>query len=252
MFGKILYYDKGAIAEYKAIIRGKKGREINEYSYTRDRTMTVGGKGLRAGQQSSSSFKATVQDNYLYDCDEFEKMLTQRDDYYDFTTCDDYDIETVPRSSIVRMEVFLEVPETFDNMRATDSFKPMLIDMVTVDLTRDSEKDAVKELISKANATKIPTIINFNSNILCAKLEEKNLMIDYEAFEEIEDEVTIIARISSNLIKKEKPFYDPLKDYYSLNRVLRKGIGEKERGKELSTIRVENDYRMVDILAIYE
>ena len=37
MFGKIIYYDKKAVAEYKSVISGKPNLEIEEYDVSNDK-----------------------------------------------------------------------------------------------------------------------------------------------------------------------------------------------------------------------
>ena len=70
-----------------------------------------------------------------------------------------------------------------------------------------------------------------------------------EEYEELE--VTIVARIiSSNSISPKKAFYDPLKDFMTLNRTLRRSMGE--RGEGLMEICADRDYRMLEVLAIYQ
>ena len=85
MFGKIIYYDKKTIAEYKSIINGKPNLEIEEYDVSNDRGINADLKLVSADVKASKSYKARVQESDLYDCDQFEKSLVGRDDYYDFT-----------------------------------------------------------------------------------------------------------------------------------------------------------------------
>ena len=72
---------------------------------------------------------------------------------------------------------------------------------------------------------------------------------DMEEYEELE--VTIIARITSgNMVNARKAFYDPLKDFMTLNRVMRRSIGGRTDG--LYEIYADRDYRTIEILAIYQ
>lgn len=74
----------------------------------------------------------------------------------------------------------------------------------------------------------------------------------YRAMEEYEElEVTIIARItSSGMVKSQKAFYDPLKDFMTLNRVMRRSIEGRTDG--LNEIYADKDYRTIEVLAIYQ
>ena len=85
---------------------------------------------------------------------------------------------------------------------------------------------------------------------MSSKINQEYLISDYEDLEEFEDEqVTILARMSSGIIKEDRPYYDPLKDFISLNRMMRKSI--KDRGAELQPLMLDRKYRQIDILAIY-
>ena len=129
MFGKIIYYDKKAVAEYKSVISGKPNLEIEEYDVSNDKGIIADLKLVSADVKASKSYKAKVQESDLYDCDLFEKMLIGRDDYFDFTISSDYDITTVPNRSIIKMDGYIEIPEDFDMMKVIDAFKPFILNM---------------------------------------------------------------------------------------------------------------------------
>ena len=76
-----------------------------------------------------------------------------------------------------------------------------------------------------------------------------NMLVKYEDMEEYEElEVTIIARLTSgNMVNSKKAFYDPLKDFMTLNRVMRRSISDG-----LYEIYADRDYRTIEILAIYQ
>lgn len=73
MFGKIIYYDKKAVAEYKSVISGKPNLEIEEYDVSNDKGIIADLKLVSADVKASKSYKAKVQESDLYDCDLFEK-----------------------------------------------------------------------------------------------------------------------------------------------------------------------------------
>ena len=78
------------------------------------------------------------------------------------------------------------------------------------------------------------------------------MLIEYEDLEEFEElEITIVARVTSTpLVGKNKPFYDPLKDFMKLNRSLRRSIGERTEG--LYEIYADQDYKTIEVIAIYQ
>lgn len=250
MFGKIMYYDKKTIDEYKSIIKGQRQLEVEEYEVSNDKGATIDLRAISADAKASKKYVAKVVENLLYECDEFEKMLIGRDDYFDFTLEDGYDITTVPRGSIIKVNAFLEIPEGFDLMHLIDTFKPFLMDSLDVEPMEKSEEDAWKSVLTNAKATKIPVIADADGYTLCAKIHSDNLILEYQEFEEYEDGITLLARVSSAIISKQKPFYDPLKDFMVMNRLLRRSMGT--RGEELEAITVDSEYRQIDVLAIYQ
>lgn len=158
-------------------------------------------------------------------------------------------MSTIPRGSIIKVDAFLEIPESFDIMQVIDRFKPMFIDSIEADSMEQSGKDALRAFLGNAKATRIPIIGDVDDFLLCAKMYQENLVSEYEEFEEIDEQVTVVARVSSGIINCNKPFYDPLKDFMTMNRMMRRSM--KDRGKELTALTVDKNYRMIDILAIY-
>jgi hypothetical protein len=250
MFGKIMYYDKKTVDEYKAIIKGQRSVRVDEYEITNDKGASIDLKAISADAKANKKYVAKVVESLLYDCDEFEKMLSDRDDYFDFTSSNELDMSTVPRGAIIKADAFLEIPESFDIMQVIDRFKPFLIDSIEMDSMEDSRKDVIKVFLEGAKATRIPIICDVDDYLLCAKMYQENLVSEYGELEELDEQVTILARISSGMVNCSKPFYDPLKDFMTLNRMMRRNM--KDRGKELSALTVEKDYRQIDILAIYK
>lgn len=99
----------------------------------------------------------------------------------------------------------------------------------------------------------IPLLVELDKNLLCAKININNLKIDYVELEDYENiEVSIFARtISNNRISKNKAIYDPLKDYITLNRQLRRQFADG-RPKELAEIYADEDYYVIEIIAMYQ
>ena len=100
---------------------------------------------------------------------------------------------------------------------------------------------------------KIPLMVELDGDLLCSKIEIDNLKIDYVELEDYENiEVTILARmIANNKINKNKAIYDPLKDYITLNRQLRRQFAN-ERPEELVEIFADDDYYSIEIIAMYQ
>ena len=61
-----------------------------------------------------------------------------------------------------------------------------------------------------------------------------------------------LARVASNdFADKNKPIFDPLKDFMSMNRSMRRQF-TNERPKELKPICCDTDYKKIEIVAIYQ
>ena len=247
MFGKIIYFDKGTIDEYTSIIKGEKPLEVDEYEISKGKGIALDWKAISADATADKKYIAKVRNSQLFDCVEFEKLLEGRDDYFDFSENSGFDLSTVQRGCIVKINGYAEIPENFDLMKLLDQFKALFL--VTID-SNDPSSEALRTVMGNASATKIPIVIDADDCLLCSKINQSNLSVEYDDLEELDgEEVTILARISSGIINSNTAFYDPLKDFMSLNRVMRKSI--KDRGKELAALNVERNYRRADILAIY-
>ena len=252
MFGKLIYYDKKTISEYKSLITGKKQIEVSEYEVAKGKGIEVDFSAIKADASADKKYTAKISESDLYDCNEFEKILVSRegDDYFDFTESDGYDINTVPKGSVIKIEANISIPENFDLLQLVEKFKPFLMSYVQNDTTDLNERTALDLFLSEANTTRIPVEVDSDNDILlCTKLPKDNLLVDIQEFTDTDEEVTLLARISSNKKRADKPFYDPLKDFLSLNRTTRKSM--ESRDKSMEPITVDEDYRMIDVLAIY-
>lgn len=251
MFGNVVYYDKKKIDEYKAVIKGQKNLEVEEYEVSNDKGVQVDLKAFGADAKASKTYKAKVQESLLYNCDEFEKLLNGRDDYFDFTQSSGFDLTTMSRGVIIKFEGYIKIPEEFDFTQTIDKFKPMLVASLVNDTMDKSEQEAMKVFFETSD-TKIPVLIDFDELLMCSKLISNNMLVKYEDMEEYEElEVTIIARITSgNMVNAKKAFYDPLKDFMTLNRAMRRSMDGRADG--LNEIYADRDYRVTEILAIYQ
>lgn len=216
-----------------------------------DKGMQLDLKAFGADTKASKTYKAKVQESLLYDCDEFEKLLNGREDYFDFTQFPDFDITTMSRGVIIKFDGYVKIPEEFDFTQMIDKFKPMLMASVVDDTMDKSEQEAMKVFLETSDK-KIPVLIDFDELLMCSKLISNNMLVKYEDMEEYEElEATIIARITSgNMINAKKPFYDPLKDFMTLNRSMRRSMDGRTDG--LNEIYADRDYRAIEILAIYQ
>ena len=109
MFGNVIYYDKNKIDEYRAVVKGQKNLQIDEYEVSNDKGVQIDLKAFGADAKASKTYRAKVQESLLYNCDEFEKMLMRRDDFFDFTQSEDYDLTTMSRGTIIKFDGYMSV-----------------------------------------------------------------------------------------------------------------------------------------------
>ena len=251
MFGKILYYDKKTVDEYKALITGKNQVEVEEYSVSNGMGVGVDGKVFTADKNENKSYIARVKNSYLLECNEFEKMLNDRDDYYDFTE-QNFDLWTVQTRSIIKINGYIEIPEAFDLFQLIDKFKPFAMNELNTKQMENKSMEMMAQLLDENTVNKkIPMVVDSNNELLlCSKINGNNLLSSYEEFDDyLYDEVTILARVASGVVAESKAFYDPLRDFIPLNRSMRRSAN---RSQELEPICVDGKYRLIDILGIYQ
>ena len=125
MFGKIIYFDKGTIDEYTSIIKGEKPLEVDEYEISKGKGIALDWKAISADATADKKYIAKVRNSQLFDCVEFEKLLEGRDDYFDFSENSGFDLSTVQRGCIIKINGYAEIPEKFDLMKVLDQFKAL-------------------------------------------------------------------------------------------------------------------------------
>lgn len=250
IFGNVIYYDNKKISEYCSVILGQQSLKVKEYEVQSDKFTKLDLKFIGGDLKGSKKYTAEVQESLLYNCDNFEKLLYDRDDFFDFTT-QKFDIKTIGRGSIIKFNGYMFVPQEFDITQTIQKFKPFLIDSISSEIVDETEQKVFKTFFESTD-TKIPIILELEDALMCSKLISSNMLIEYEDLEEFEElEITIVARVTStSLVGKNKPFYDPLKDFMKINRSLRRSIGERTEG--LYEIYAEQDYKTIEVIAIYQ
>ncbi len=250
IFSNVIYYDDKKISEYCSVILGQQSLKVKEYEVQSDKFTKLDLKFIGGDLKGSKKYTAEVQESLLYNCDNFEKLLYDRDDFFDFTT-QKFDIKTIERGSIIKFNGYIFVPQEFDITQTIQKFKPFLIDSISSEIVDETEQKVFKTFFESTD-TKIPIILELEDALMCSKLISSNMLIEYEDLEGFEElEITIVARVTStSLVGKNKPFYDPLKDFMKINRSLRRSIGERMEG--LYEIYAEQDYKTIEVIAIYQ
>ena len=193
--------------------------------------------------------------NYLLECATFEKLLQQRDDYFDYVDDNqDVSIKDVRISSIIRVSGEIYVPEQFDMIHLISEYKSLILDGIGYE--DRGERELVKSVLGNSKM-RIPIYCELSSDcdywMGIGKVAPENLLIDYNELEDYEGkEMTIIARLESRKYYKDKPLsvFDIYKDFLGLNRTLRKQIVSSNK-QEFESIDVEEDYLGLELLAIY-
>lgn len=251
MFGNVLFFDSQKVNEYKTILKKAKNLKIKKMYISNDNETNAELSIDSSMIKTSKSYEASIEESVLFECDEFERLLDGRPDYFDSTKSNDFDIKTMQRGFIIKFDGYIVVPEKFDLTQMITLFKPMLMSSITKDMDND-EQEAFKKFFESKDIN-IPIMAECDNHLLCAKINSKSLRIEYNQLEEYDStEVTIIARITSNSdISKKKPIFDPLKDFISLNRTIRRTM-VNDRPEGLQEIFTDEDYRNIEILAIYQ
>lgn len=238
IFSRILYFDEKKITEYMSRLSKESVLEIKNVEISTEKDIGLKIYGFGGNYNGSTKYIGKYKTSILDKYNKFEELLINNNFYFDFIENPDLDITTVGRSSIIKFDGYINIPEKFDLLE-------------TFDKKRDSvDFQGMEVFILPSEKIKIPLITELNELTLCAKLISGNLLEEYSELQELEDSnVTILARVSTNLKRKDKEIYDPLKDYINLNRKTRKVT---IRNEILENIYSENDYREIEILAIYQ
>ena len=251
MFVNMIYYDAPRVSDFGAIIKGSKNIKIEKMDIVNDKGANITLPAVGGNIKASKSYEATIEESILFDCREFEKLLVGRDDYFDFTENVGLDIATLGRGHIIKFDSTIKVPEEFDLTQTIAQFKPYLISSISKDM--DSDEGAAFSAFFESANPKIPIIAECDDVVLSAKIDSKFLMVDYARTQAYESsELSILARvISTNIVSASKAIYDPLKDFISLNRAIRRSLTDN-RPDGLKELFNDEDYKVIEILAIYQ
>ena len=236
MFGNLIYYDKSKIEQYIAYIIGN----------------------IDNGNIASIANQDDTAANKLIQCSYFEKLLQQREDYYDFIDYkQEINIKDIKVSSIIKVRGEVQVPEQFDFIKLLDEYKYEVLSAINYNDNNNLEKKEILKKVMLNSKIKIPLFCELGSEcdywLGVGKLIPDNLLIEYSELEDCEGkEFTILSKIESRKYYNDKslPVFNIYKDFLGLNRAFRKQIKTTKR-YEYESIEVEEDYLGLEILAIY-
>lgn len=204
MFGKMIYYDEKTVADYYSYATRKIYSRLQNQSQESGINASLNVLSASAGVSKSNTSTYQMTTSLLLECKNFEKELVDRDDYLDFTTHDEFDIDSAERGTIIKFIGFIDIPEQFDMVQTLDRFKPFLMESINKQDWEEQNKNIAQTLFNGAGSFSIPLIFELAERTLCAKIKKENLLVSYDEIEEItEDEVTVLARISSGVITPE-------------------------------------------------
>lgn len=254
IFKNLLYFDAKKVEEYKALLEGKKYIAIKNVKISSSKSLEAQISILSGGIGGSNEMEGELVDNLLLDCNEFEHLLDKNggDNFFDFTE-GNFDIETITKTSIIKFEGILKIPNEFDMMDLITQFKPLLI--ISMQLGNPQEEEIFSSIFAK-ESTKIPLFIEsetFEKNSGFAKLSSTELILNFETLEDYEEEdLTFIAKINSRKKYNNSPIvvFDIMKDLFFISRGLRRQMGNTEV-EGMENIKVESDVIELEILAIY-
>ncbi len=253
MFGHLIYFNNDKVSEYNAIILNNDIIEYNSIEVTKEKAGEADVKLLKGGKKSVESYHGTIIKNDMITCNNFMNNLCDSDNYIDFVDGNfEYDSSYLSRGNIIRIESNILIPEKFDIFKLWDSYKEYFNSELMATINKEDYNKFGK--IFETKELKIPVSINIEDNIGCSQLISSLLKCDYETLETLEyDDVVILAKVISPKKRKEREIFNPLTDFLSLNRMIRRiGNVEENLPNELSKIYVENDYVSLEILAIYQ
>lgn len=256
MFKNIIYFDSQKVAGYSALLKGERQVDIRKFRKNISKSVR-GSLPIASGNYDNvDEIEGEIVDNPIFDCNEFEKLLETKseDNYFDMIENEEFDIETVPKTAIIRFEGVFNIPEQFDMMDLINDFKPMLT--TQMDLENEGEEEIFNKIFGN-DSTKIPMFFDcdsFDNRVGFSKLNSNNLKYQLAELEDFEDEeVTIIAKVLTRKEVKNTPIivFDVMKDLFSLNRAMRRQVEDQEI-EGIENIKSAEDVVTLEVLAIYQ
>jgi len=253
MFRSFVYVNTEKVYEYFSLLDESIKEKITSKESSITNKAGLLSKPIGLERSKTETMKSEVSQYFLSDYNRFETELTKLDgeNYFDLEeNYNIYDISTIPRSSIIKIQTNFYIPEGFDYIELINLFKPVLMSSLDV---KESEQDIYDAFLGNTKAD-IPIIMEFDDKNIFGKLDTRFLNEDYNQLEEYEsDEVTVLFKLISVNSGDKVTIFDPLKDFIKLNRAMRRSVEFKDSySKEFSQIIVNGPVIKAEILAIYK
>lgn len=249
MFRSFIYLNEEKMYSYLRQIDKEFANQPTEISKRKTREGTIGNGllGMNAGTETEE--KRELVKDITEDYDRFEKKLDELDgtEYFDLVL-EDYDLNTVPNMSIVRLNGSFEIPEQFDMFNLTQNIMPLLKSQIQT--SSQDKKELMETFLENASAD-IPIVMESEGLIVSSKLSTSFLEEEYVQLEEYsEQEVYILCKVVGKMQKNQVEIFNPLKDFIKLPRAVRRSMDSSS--SEVEPIIIDGPVLKVEVIAIYK
>lgn len=168
MFRSFIYLDQEKMYSYLRQIDADYANQPVELSRKKTRGGSFGTDFLGVNAGIEIEEKREVTKDVIKDYDRFEKKLEELSgsEYFDLAL-DDYDLNTVPRMSIIRVNGSFEIPEKFDMFSVAQKFMPLITSQI--ETSSDNERELMEAFLGKASAD-IPIVMEDEEVTIASKL----------------------------------------------------------------------------------
>ena len=249
MFRSFIYLDEEKMYSYLRQIDKEFANQPTEVSKRKTREGTIGNGLLGVNAGTETEEKREFVKDITKDYDRFEKKLDELDgtEYFDLVL-KDYDLNTVPNMSIIRVNGSFEIPEQFDMFNLAQNFMPLLKSQIQT--SSQDEKELMETFLGNASAD-IPIVMESEDLIVSSKLSTSFLEEEYAQLEEYsEQEVYMLCKVVGKMQKNQVEIFNPLKDFVKLPRAVRRSKDSNSR--ELEPIIIDGPVLKVEVIAIYK
>ena len=209
MFRSFIYLDEEKMYSYLRQIDKEFANQPTEVSKRKTREGTIGNGLLGVNAGTETEEKREFVKDITKDYDRFEKKLDELDgtEYFDLVL-KDYDLNTVPNMSIIRVNGSFEIPEQFDMFNLAQNFMPLLKSQIQT--SSQDEKELMETFLGNASAD-IPIVMESEDLIVSSKLSTSFLEEEYAQLEEYsEQEVYMLCKVVGKMQKNQVEIFNPL------------------------------------------
>lgn len=207
--------------------------------------------GFGLGAKHEVEEKRNNNKDIFNDYDRFEKALDslEASEYFDFVLNPEYDLNTVPKMSIIRLNGRFVIPEQFDMYSMAQAFMPFLTSQIQT--ANNDERELLASFLGNASAD-IPFLVYDEDIVISGKLSTNCL---FEAYSELEDyneqDVFMLCKVIGLVTKDKVEVFNPLKDFIKLPRAVRRGMDNSAK-EGFESIYVDGPDLKVEVIAIYK